>query len=108
MGRGTGDPLLKGKDWAAIRRYWLARRDPCHVCGGPIRYYPSGYTGPLAMDVGHIVSRDEAKAMGWTRPQINALKNTRPEHRECNRAAGARKATGKRAKNRKPIEQCDW
>ena len=111
----TGDPLLKGSDWRKVRAYWWARREPCHACGGPI-VYRVGYVGPRSLDVGHWpVSRDQAKAMGWTRQQTNAISNTRPECRACSRSDGARRATalrmgrvGPRAAPARPIEADEW
>lgn len=87
----TGDPLLKGGDWLAIRAYWLTgegRHAPCARCGQPIDR--TGPRGPLSLDVGHIVDRAVAKDMGWTRAQMNTLSNTQPEHARCGRRAGAR------------------
>lgn len=92
---GTGDPLLKGPDWDNVRAHWIARRDPCHLCGRTINY-TRGATGPDAFDCGHIIGRDQAKAMGWTRAQINALSNTRPECRQCSRSGGAQYGNKKR------------
>lgn len=95
MHTGTGDPLLKGPGWNAVRRYWIAQKPCCVKCGTPLNT-TRGHRGPDALDVGHIVGRDEAKAMGWTRAQINALTNTQPECRRCNRRDGARYVNAKR------------
>lgn len=106
----SGDPLLKGADWSAVRAHWWARRDPCAVCGRAIRY-ERGYQGPDALDVGHIVSRDQAKAMGWTRRQINALTNTRPECRRCSRSSGATYGNTKRWQGGqwlRPVAADEW
>ena len=91
----TGDPLLKGADWLAVRSYWQRVRGPCGRCGREIDYV----TTPRywkSLDVGHIVSRDDARRMGWTQAQINALSNTRPEHQKCSRQAGATQGNRKR------------
>ena len=112
----TGDPLLKGADWARVRAHWVRRREPCRRCGRQIDY-TRGATGDLALDVGHIVGRDEAKAMGWTRAQINALSNTQPECRRCSRSSGATYGNRKRGRERpsrrwrsaeRPIEADEW
>ena len=115
----TGDPLLKGPDWSAVRAYWLATDDPCARCGGWIDRTP-GARGPRALDVGHIVSRDEARAMDWTRAEINALSNTQPECRRCSRSSGAAYGNRKRGRERRagvtrvrtvgrrPIEADEW
>lgn len=102
--RGTGDPLLKGKDWEAVKAYWRSRRLPCARCGAPIDYGPG--SGPQSLDVGHIVPRDQAKAMGWTRAQINSVSNTQPECRTCSRSHGARYGNGKRIV--RALERDEW
>lgn len=104
----TGDPLLKGKDWDAVRAYWVGRRQPCHLCGKRVNY-ARGATGDDAFDCGHIVSRDEAKVMGWSRAQINALSNTRPECRQCSRSSGASYGMRKRYENDiRALESDEW
>jgi len=45
---------------------------------------------PRYLIVGHVVGRDEAKRMGWTEAQINALSNTQPECARCSVKSGAR------------------
>lgn len=85
---GTGDPLLKGRDWAELRAYWRKRRLPCARCGGQIDY-EAPKTSPDAFDLGHIIGRDEARALAWPRARINSVANTQPEHARCNRSAGA-------------------
>lgn len=102
----NGDPTLKGRDWLAVRRYWIAQGMPCSVCGVQIDYRPN-YRGPLSLDVGHIVSRTEAQRMGWTRQMMNALSNTRPECRTCNRSHGARLGNAQR-RVRNAIESDEW
>lgn len=103
--RGIGDPLLKGRDWQRARTHWIRRREPCRVCGVQINYTP-GYNGPDAFDCGHIVSRHEARTLGWTRAQVNSISNTRPECRRCNRAHGALLAT--RKAQHEPITSGVW
>lgn len=111
--RGIGDPLLKGRDWDAVKAYWRRQRRPC--CEAPrckARHIPIDYgphRGPWSLDVGHIVSRDQAKALGWTRAQINALTNTRPEHQTCGRSSGATDGNRKRRRPRPvPVEADEW
>jgi hypothetical protein len=45
---------------------------------------------PYSLVIGHIVGRHEAKLMGWTDAQINAISNTQPEHARCSDQSGAR------------------
>lgn len=45
---------------------------------------------PRYLVVGHIVSRYEAKRMGWTVKQMNALTNLRAECQRCSNRSGAR------------------
>ena len=105
--RGVGDPLLKGKDWEAIKAYWRRQRRPCARCGGPIDY--DGPRGPRSLDVGHVMSRDEAKRLGWARARINSISNTQPECRTCSRSSGASYGHAKRSASRPaPIEVDEW
>lgn len=61
----------------------------CIDCGRPV--YPD-----QAWQVGHILSASRAKAMGWTRQQIDSPSNLGPSHtksrgqRACNQIAGGR------------------
>jgi hypothetical protein len=71
----TGDPLLKRADWRAAIAYWRGSNAPCARCGGRIDRR-SKTRGPDSLDVGHVVSRYEARKLGWTDEQINALSNT--------------------------------
>lgn len=104
------DPLLTGSDWAAVKAYWRRERGPCARCGREIDYdtVPRYWR---SLDVGHIVGRDEAKARGWTRAQINAVSNTQPEHQRCSREAGVRAGNAKRRMRsvpRRPVEADEW
>ena len=87
-GMPSNDPYLKTPAWQKIRAYWLASTEPCARCGGPIDRRRRA-RGPWALDVGHIVSRYEARRLGWPESEIHSIRNTQPEHRRCNRAAGA-------------------
>lgn len=107
--RGTGDPLLKGADWEAVKAHWRRMRWPCARCGGGIDY--DGPPGPRSLDVGHIVSRDQARAMGWSRAQINDIGNTQPECRTCSRSHGARYGNLKRGQGAqwgRPVAADEW
>ena len=105
------DPLLQGSDWEAIKRYWRAHRLPCARCGIAIDYDSTIRTW-RSLDVGHIVSRDQAKAMGWTRAEINSVANTQQEHQRCNRTAGVVHGNHKRGRIRptvdRPVEAAEW
>ena len=105
----SGDPLLKTSQWQANRRYWVANATACELCGVALDV-SVGARGPHAMDVGHIVSRRDAKRMGWSAREINALSNTRPECRTCSRSAGGR--VGGHARSRpavmRPVTSRAW
>jgi hypothetical protein len=103
----SGDPLLKGRDWEAVKAYHRAQRAACTKCGHPIDY--DGPAGPRSLDVGHIVGRAEAKRLGWTRAQINAISNTQAECRTCSRSTGARDGNHLRGRARpEPLEADEW
>lgn len=95
--KGT-DRLLTGKHWrTTIRGYWQqpANRRPCARCGRRIdydapRYWPgTRRVNGASLVVGHIVGRHQAKALGWSDEQINALSNTQPECARCSDSSGA-------------------
>lgn len=92
--RTPTDPTLSSKAWAKVKAHWIRLRIPCQAkpClmpGIPIDYMPP-FTRPTSFNCGHIVPRWKAKLLGWTIDQINALANSRPEHRRCNVSDGAR------------------
>jgi hypothetical protein len=97
---GWSDPLLHTPAWRrVIRPYWKRRRLPCQ-CGcwppRPIDYDGPTYVvvngkrrlNPAALVIGHVVSRYEAKRLGWSAEQINALSNTRPERQDHSLRSG--------------------
>jgi hypothetical protein len=99
---GWSDPLLHTPSWRrVVRPYWQRRRLPCQ-CGcwppEPIAYDSPTYfvingkrrLNPAALVIGHVVSRYEAKQLGWTAQQINALSNTRPERQDHSLRSGGR------------------
>ena len=45
---------------------------------------------PAALVVGHVVSRYEAKRLGWSAEQINASSNTQPERMDHSLCSGGR------------------
>jgi hypothetical protein len=45
---------------------------------------------PASLVIGHIVSRDQAKALGWFDDRINSRANTQPEHARCSARSGGR------------------
>lgn len=88
--------MLSSYHWVrVVRPYWVRRALPCARCGLDIdyvsgRYYPgTRKVNPYSLVVGHIVGRHEAKLMGWSDAQINALSNTQPEHARCSDQSGA-------------------
>ena len=105
------DDLLRGRDWETVKRYWRTgpgKATPCARCGKPIDRTLKA-PSPWAMDAGHIVDRAKAKALGWSRAQINAITNTQPEHARCGRSAGARAGNAARTNNRaRPVESDMW
>ena len=107
----VSDPLITGAAWKAVRAHWMRVRGPCARCGRPIDYDRADRYW-ASLDVGHIVSRDRARALGWTDAQINAINNTQPEHQRCNRVAGVRDGNAKRTARvaawTRPVEADDW
>lgn len=109
----AGDPLLRRADWLAVVGYWRKKRGPleCARCGLVIDRTPGQRHGG-SLDVGHIVSRYDARRMGWTDEQINSLSNSQPECQTCNRAHGARLGNANRRKAtsppRAPITSEPW
>jgi hypothetical protein len=98
--RTRPDPLLHTAVWRrVIRPYWQRRRLPCQCgCGGqPIDYdgpthvFVNGQRrlNPASLVIGHIVSRYEARQLGWTEQQINSIANTRPERADHSLRSGA-------------------
>jgi hypothetical protein len=98
---GWSDPLLHTAAWRrVIRPYWKRRRLPCQCgCGGqPIDYDGPTYfvingkrhLNPAALVVGHIVSRFEARQLGWSEAQVNDVRNTRPERQDHSLRSGGR------------------
>lgn len=89
----AGDPLLKTRAWRAIIAHWRDRDLnpdplPCARCGDPVdRDLP--YPHPGSLQVGHIVERDRARAMGWTDEDLLDVRVTQPEHMTCGSSAGA-------------------
>lgn len=103
MGRWRGprtatDPLLTTAQWRKIRQHWIKLRRPCARCGMPIDYDGPRYLvvngrrrqNPRSLVVGHIVSRYDARRMGWTEDRINSIPNTQPECQDCSNRSGAR------------------
>jgi hypothetical protein len=90
------------------RAYWQTRQQReglhCARCGRPI----TTTRGPWALDVGHIVAAADALRRGWDLDQINAIENTRPEHRRCNRSAGARLGNTTRTTTHTPTRSGVW
>jgi hypothetical protein len=109
--KGT-DPLLTTKAWRVdIRQHWIRLGLPCARCGGAIEYGAPRYlagtrrVNPRSLVVGHIVGRDQAKRMGWTDAQINALSNTQPECARCSDSSGARYGNRKRGQVRAVLKR---
>ena len=98
--RTPRDPLLNTSARRWLRSYWLGRRVAWCQCGcdppEPIDYDTTFVVvngrrrlNPASLVVGHIVSRFEARQLGWTVQQINALGNTRPERADHSLRSGA-------------------
>ncbi|OWL97010.1 HNH endonuclease [Mycolicibacterium peregrinum] len=66
----------------------------CQALGGEIDY-DAQPPHPRSYEVDHIISSDEAKRIGWTHIEADALDNCQPSCRQCNRAksAGTKPAT---------------
>lgn len=82
-----------------MRNHFKQLRLPCAVCRGPIDYdgpaffvLPNGKPrqNPQSLVIGHIVSRHQAKLLGWSERQINDISNCRQECRRCSNRSGAR------------------
>lgn len=111
MRRGSkgSDPLLNTREWrVTIRSHWLAVKGPCAQCGrdhiqyGAPRYLPgTRRVNPNSLVVGHIVGRDQAKRLGWSEAQINALSNTAPEAARCSDRSGAVYGNRKRGRGKR-------
>ena len=102
--KGT-DPLLTTTEWrVTIRQHHIRAGLPCARCGGVIQYgAPRYYPGTRRVNrrslvVGHIVGRDQAKRLGWSDEQINALSNTQAEHAVCSDRSGAAYLNAKRGR----------
>ena len=106
---GDVDPWLRHASWKRAVRYWQGQHKVKHLdcarCGEPIDRRLKGQPrGPWHLDVGHIVGRVQARALGWTVEQANDLRNTQPEHARCGRQAGAREGnTARRATLTRPV-----
>lgn len=98
--RTPNDPRLTSHHWRkVVRPYWQAKRLPCARCGKAIDYdgprYLTTITGkrrlnPRYLCIGHKVSRNMARRMGWTDEQADAIANTQPECQACSNSSGAR------------------
>lgn len=114
------DPLLGTYTWrVTIRQHWVRLRLPCARCKQPIDYAgPRYYTvrgkrrlNPRYLVVGHKVDRYQAKLMGWTEQQINAISNTQPECARCSHSSGAKlgqRVSAQNVKAQAPEESRRW
>ena len=92
------DASLGRYRWKLIRKHWRRLQLPCARCGQPIDY-TAKWPHPRSLVVGHIVSRREARSLGWPESAINSLSNTQPEHVDCSNKSGA--ALGRRLQGQK-------
>lgn len=93
------------RTWAVAVRHWRGQQArgrtlACARCGGPIARVQGT---DKSLDVGHITARVIAVQLGWSVEEINAISNTQPEHRGCNRTAGAELGNQLRARARPPV-----
>lgn len=80
-----------------MRPWWQRPENqrPCARCGKDIDYAAKRYlpgtrrVNPYSLVIGHIVARVDARRLGWTDAQINAISNTQPEHALCSDRSGA-------------------
>lgn len=105
------DPLLTTTAWrTTIRQHHIRAGAPCARCGGTIDYSAPRYlpgtrrVNPISLAVGHVVGRDQARRLGWTDQQINALANTQPEHARCSDSSGAKYGNAKRGRMRQVLK----
>ena len=95
--------VYRHKTWQATVAAW--KREQPTRCEAAVCLCPTGRDllhghRLWGMDIGHIVSVRDALRAGWSIEEINAKDNTHPEHRRCNRHAGAK--VGGRAVQRRP------
>lgn len=102
--KGT-DQSITSKHWrVTIRGHWQRQRLPCARCNRAIDYDAPRYlpgtrkVNQRTLVVGHIIGRHEARILGWSDEQINALQNTQPECAKCSNQSGARYGNKLRAK----------
>jgi hypothetical protein len=101
------DPWLSNNAWrtvrTALRAEWLlaAQQGAVIVCARCLRPIDLTlrYPHPGSLVVGHKISRNEAKRLGWTMAIAHDRSNLQPEHKRCSQSAGA--AEGNRSPLRK-------
>lgn len=97
--KGTDQRLTTAWWRKTVRGHWQKpeNRQPCTRChqdidyDGP-RYIPNQIprkVNPRSLVVGHIISRHQAKLLGWTDEQTMAIANSRPECADCSSRSGA-------------------
>ena len=57
---------------------------------------------PRALVIGHVISRYEAKLLGWTAAMINDISNTRPERMDHSLRSGGRLGASIQQQGRQP------
>jgi hypothetical protein len=95
--RGDGDSLFTTYKWRKLREQIKKLRQPCWRCGQPIDYAGPKYfivngkrkQNPRSFVLGHVVSRREARAAGWSEARINAPSNLQAECLGCSNSSGA-------------------
>jgi hypothetical protein len=101
------DPWLSSTMWKStrtrLRAEWLLAWQQgevirCARCQQPIDL-TLRYPHPGSLAVGHRVSRNRAKQLGWTMAMAHDPSNVQPEHKSCSQSAGA--AEGNRSPLRK-------
>jgi hypothetical protein len=94
--RKRGDPMLSSYAWRKLRAGYVKQLPlVCWRCGDPItvghRNYPgTKITNLESLVLGHRVSRNQAKAYGWTAQQMNDTSNLAPEHFRCSSSSGSK------------------
>jgi hypothetical protein len=106
--RPRPDPRLKGANWKKTKEYWRrvgkANDVQCWRCGGrlgPILYDTWLVPGtkrvhPLAYVLGHKISRDVGRSLGYDDDWLDSPENTHPEHSRCSARSGYMAQAAKR------------
>jgi hypothetical protein len=114
--RPRSDPRLHTPQWRQSREYWKRegkrQEIPCARCGCKINYdawyIPGVYPRkvyPNAYVLGHVISRDQGRALGYDDQWLDSVENTRPECSRCSARSGYRYQAAKRSQTQASAQQ---